>query len=76
MHNKIIITTNKSTADCIQKFFNSSVSERRSIRLEAINHNPGYSDVVIGPSDESEKIKPEDIFWMGYYTYMKEINNQ
>jgi len=44
--------------------------------LTDIFHSEGYSDVIIGPAKEGEMIKPEDLFWMGYYSHMFTKQNQ
>lgn len=61
------ITTNIETAKGIEKFFQSSISHGRSLRLLRIQHEKKYSIATIEVV-EGEHIKPEDIFWMGYFT--------
>lgn len=68
---KFIITTNSEVASQIQKFFRSSISDGRSIVLGGISENTGFTDVLICSAKDDELIRPEDIFWMGYYSNEK-----
>ena len=65
---KFRITTNQEVASKIEMFFNSSLSEGRSIVLDHINNQEKYCDVIIASVKEDEKIDPVDIFWMGFYS--------
>jgi len=65
---KFTITTNHEVASKIEMFFNSSISEGRSIVLVGVIKEEKYCDVVIASVKEDEKIDPVDIFWMGFYS--------
>lgn len=62
------ITTNRETADKIkmQCKFDEKIKLGRSYELGEINHHTGYSIVHIKP--KAEKIKVEDIFWLGFFS--------
>ncbi len=62
------ITTSKEAAEQIRKELNSDLFEhRRSLKIVNINHCDSYSIVCIEPMYEDKPIKPEDIFFLGYY---------
>lgn len=67
---QFVITTSKDVALNIEKFFRSgTIAENRSIALKRIIHSDGYSDVCVTQANEDKPIEPQDIFWMGFYSY-------
>lgn len=66
--NYFTITTNRETADEIENqfLFDSRMNSGRSIELGEIQHEENYSLVQVKAVDE--KIKPEDIFWLGRFS--------
>lgn len=65
------ITTNKETAEKIeaQCACDKSFGDVRSYKLGQVRHEEHYSVVQIIAKEE--KITPEDIFWLGYFSALK-----
>lgn len=71
------ITTTREVADNIERVLKSPVHSKRSICVGNIRNEQNYSVVQIIAKEESQKIQPEDIFWLGYFTNFEEqINPQ
>ncbi len=66
---KFKIITNKQTADEVRKTFDwdNKFDRNRSIKLESITHEHGYSTIIISSRD-GELINPSDIFFLGLFT--------
>ena len=67
------ITTNKDVALKIEKFFKSStLTKDRNLELGSITYEKGlvsdYAIVQIKSKVGEDYIKPEDIFWLGFYS--------
>ncbi|NLF44060.1 MAG: hypothetical protein GX587_15305 [Bacteroidales bacterium] len=62
------ITTNREVAEQIKKQCerDERYNRGRSYELGNIAHHEGYSIVQIKAKD-GQKIKPEDIFWLGHF---------
>ncbi|WP_162343202.1 hypothetical protein [Cyclobacterium salsum] len=67
MKNYFTITTNRETAEQIQKQceFDERCSQR-SYELGDIHHDVGFSIVKIHAKEDL--IKPSDIFWLGLFS--------
>ena len=61
------IITSRKVAEQIEMFSKSNVGNKYSFEIKYIIHKNEYSEVTISGID-GEKIKPSDLFFLGYFS--------